>query len=306
MRKKGQVTDRAHRYRANQDVPEGPRVCLFCGATEDLGVDHLDGYEEHGEPENLIWLCRSCNQRKSAVYRSQGIGRTVNQYNPFKGLFRGIFGEGGVLGPRTYHYDVARARERAKIAALRGERKAEERETRRTAREADIERRAHQVKAASKYKGVTIYRRGDGSLFTSLDPDSEFESVRDARAVIDHFRNPAASVSDWRKAVAVLTGETSGSARQAARVVRSTPPARRLSFLARFQPNKGAKTMGQFVAALQIAKGEAPGDSKSAAQLIRDTPKSRIREFQKEVWAIRKERYGPSGRLEFGEGEVPF
>lgn len=45
-----------------------------------------------------------------------------------------------------------------------------------------------------KYRGVRIYRRGD-SYYTSLDPDSEFESVSDAKKVIAHFRrgwkNPA-------------------------------------------------------------------------------------------------------------------
>lgn len=302
----GQITDRAKRYRANQDIPEGPRGCGFCGAKRDLGVDHIDGYEEHGEPENLLWLCRSCNQLKAAVFKAQGIGRATDQYNPFRGLFRGIFGEGGILGGRTYRYDVAQERRRVEEQAERRRERGQAREAKRAAREAAAEKRAHEIRSAAKYKGVTIYKRGDGSFFTSLDPDSEFESIRDARAVIDHFRNPATSLRDWERSVSVLRGETPGSARQAARVVRSTPPGRRLVFLGRSLKNPGAKSMGQFVAALQIAKGEAPGDSKSAAQLIRDTPKARIREFQRQVWAIRKERYGPSGRLQFGDDVVPF
>ena len=36
------LTDRAKRYRAQKNVT-GPRRCVLCGSTEDLGVMHLDG-----------------------------------------------------------------------------------------------------------------------------------------------------------------------------------------------------------------------------------------------------------------------
>jgi hypothetical protein len=46
------VTDRALRYRANQTI------CAMCGATDQIEIDHVDGFEEHGE------------------------GRLTRQYNP--------------------------------------------------------------------------------------------------------------------------------------------------------------------------------------------------------------------------------
>ena len=297
-----QVTDRAKRYRANADAGDMPSVCMFCGATRDLQVDHLDGYEEHGEPENLIMLCRSCNQLKSSVFKAAGLGRRTQQYNPFLGLF----GEGGILGSRTTHTHTGRAiaRERDKAARERDRRAAkdEKREGMRQAREELAEKKSHAVKAVSKYKGVTIYKRGDGSFFASLDPDSEFESLRDVKAVVDHFKNPAANYSAWSHAVGVLRGELEGSPRRAAAVVRSTPPHRRLAFLESMRKNPGAKTMGAFVNALMISKGDVPGDQAAAAKLLHETPASRRGEFQKEIWAIRKDRYGPGGR----QDSLPF
>lgn len=247
-----QVTDRAKRYRANADAGDMPQVCMFCAATKDLQVDHLDGFEEHGEPENLIILCRSCNQLKSSVFKSAGLGRRTDQYNPFLGLF----GEGGLLGSRTTHRDTGRAiaRERDKAIRERERRaaKEEKRESMRAAREDLAEKQAHAVRAVSKYKGVTIYKRGDGSFFASLDPDSEFESLRDVKAVVDHFKNPASSAAEWRHAVAVLRGDIAGSPRQAVRAVRSTPLSRRLAYLRSVtaRPNPpyagGVPTFGQY------------------------------------------------------------
>ncbi len=297
-----QITDRAKRYRANSDAGDMPRVCLFCAATSDLQVDHLDGFEEHGEPENLIILCRSCNQLKSSVFKAAGLGRRTEQYNPFLGLF----GEGGLLGGRTTHTHtgrvIARERDRAAREHERRAAKEEKREKLRAAREELAEKKRSAVRAVSKYKGVTIYKRGDGSFFASLDPDSEFESLRDVKAVVDHFKNPASSYSAWSHAVGVLRGEIEGSPRRAAAVIRSTPPGRRLAFLESMRKNPGAKTMGAFVNALMISKGEAAGDTDAAAKLLHETPASRRAEFQREIWQIRKDRYGPGGR----QDSLPF
>ena len=78
------LTDRAKRYRANNEGsrPAEPRVCAFCGSDENVEVDHIDGDESHGEPENLMWLCRSCNTTKGAVMKRAGLGRLTSQYNP--------------------------------------------------------------------------------------------------------------------------------------------------------------------------------------------------------------------------------
>lgn len=82
--KSGPVTDRALRYRANQKAvrPEGPRLCYACGKQRNIDIDHVDGREENTNPENLIYLCRSCNTTKGAHFARAGAGRLTNQYNP--------------------------------------------------------------------------------------------------------------------------------------------------------------------------------------------------------------------------------
>src|SRR5271157_2699641 len=46
---------------------------------------HLDGNESNGEPQNLAYGCRSCNQKLSAAFKRIGAGVPTNQYNPSKG-----------------------------------------------------------------------------------------------------------------------------------------------------------------------------------------------------------------------------
>jgi len=79
------LTDRAKRYRAQKNVT-GPRRCVLCGSTKDLGVMHLDGDESHGEAKNLAWGCRSCNQKLSHGFKRAGIGVRTRQYNPSQGV----------------------------------------------------------------------------------------------------------------------------------------------------------------------------------------------------------------------------
>lgn len=76
------ITDRAKRYRAQQNAPPAPRSCHYCGSPQNVEVEHVDGYEEHIEPENLTWSCRSCNTRKGVVFKNAGFGRRTRQYNP--------------------------------------------------------------------------------------------------------------------------------------------------------------------------------------------------------------------------------
>ena len=80
------ITDRGYRYRANQAIPEHPKVCVFCGSSrEKLMVAHLDGHEENTVEDNLSWSCRSCNSLASNTLRNAGKGRLTRQYNPSKG-----------------------------------------------------------------------------------------------------------------------------------------------------------------------------------------------------------------------------
>ncbi len=98
------VTDRAHRYRANE-LAEGD-CCLFCGSTRFLVPDHWDGHPDHTNPENLEVLCKSCNTSKGAAFKKAGRGRLTHQYNPTKGGGAATVGEWlQAVGAITPHVD---------------------------------------------------------------------------------------------------------------------------------------------------------------------------------------------------------
>lgn len=80
------LTDRAYRYRANQNAPKTRRQCAFCGTKKNVEVGHVDGHEENDSPENMIWTCRSCNVVAGNTMRAYGLGRLTNQYNPGRRL----------------------------------------------------------------------------------------------------------------------------------------------------------------------------------------------------------------------------
>lgn len=79
-----QITDRALRYRARKILENSgkPQHCEECGSKRNLVADHRNGYEEDDRPENLRWLCKSCNTRLGAQFAKKGKGRRTNQYNP--------------------------------------------------------------------------------------------------------------------------------------------------------------------------------------------------------------------------------
>ncbi len=82
-RKRGeQITDRAHRYRAQQCIPRGPRRCALCGSRRFLVIDHRDGDEHNDAPGNLRWLCKGCNTRLGLAMARAGEGRRTRQFNP--------------------------------------------------------------------------------------------------------------------------------------------------------------------------------------------------------------------------------
>lgn len=84
--RKAQVTDRAHRYRANQPGtrPRGPKRCALCKSSRNVLVDHKDGNEHNDAPGNLRWLCKRCNTIKGAADAKAGRGKRTVQYNPAK------------------------------------------------------------------------------------------------------------------------------------------------------------------------------------------------------------------------------
>jgi hypothetical protein len=99
------LTDRALRYRAVATGPEGPKVCAFCGTTKKLMVGHVDGFEAHGEPDNLVWTCRSCNAHHANALKRAGMGRRTAQFNPSKAGGASNLGEWmqavGAIRPRS-------------------------------------------------------------------------------------------------------------------------------------------------------------------------------------------------------------
>lgn len=64
----------------------------------------------------------------------------------------------------------------------------------------------------------------------------------------------------------------------------------------------GASSLGEYLSAVRILKGEVTGDVSEAVRTVHATSPDQRSEFASEIWRIRKERYGPSGR----SGSVPF
>ena len=288
-----QITDRAKRYRANVETADWPRVCLFCGSTRDLQVDHIDGFEENGEAENLLILCRSCNQLKSAVYKSAGLGRRTVQYNP--GLFSQLFGS-----KETYRTTGAAHPDSIKARKLDLEQKRlAQREREHEEREEARDRRRVEPKSVARYKGFTIYKRrespyGDYIYYSTMDPDSWLDSTREAKALIDTFKNPASGLREWRNAVSVLRGDSSGSPFKAARVIRSTPIARRYQYLDQsMRSNPDVPSFAQYAWAVSQ---HVRGAYDEGGAIIHATPKSKRREYADRIADIKR------GKRE----EVPF
>ena len=122
------LTDRASG--SAQNAVTGTRQCVFCGSKENLGVMHLDGNEDHGEPANLAWGCKSCNAVLAAAFKQIGAGKPTNQYNPSTGVptfaqyawavsnhSRGAHDEGGAIIHATpKHKRIEYARRIAEVA----------------------------------------------------------------------------------------------------------------------------------------------------------------------------------------------
>jgi hypothetical protein len=316
MESASDITDRAKRYRANHDVPEGARVCLFCGSTKDLGVDHIDGFEEHGEPENLIWLCRSCNQLKSSVYVKAGLGRRTAQFNMGRLFWGGpsetLNNPWGRLDPREIHRRIVK--EKGEADARRRGVKRVGSESEKTYREVSrlvgqgvslreaLASVGNPARPVASYKGFVVLKGNPAPSETvyssTLDPDSWFESIPGVKRLIDYFKNPATGRGMWASAVGVLQGKLKGSPFQAARVVRSTPVHRRYRYLDQMmRANPSVPTYGQY--AFAVAQ-HVRGAHDEGGAVIHATPKAKRREYAGRIADVKRER-GTAGR-----DEVPF
>lgn len=123
---------------------------------------------------------------------------------------------------------------------------------------------------------------------------------------------PLRTMAEYRRNVAVLVGQQWGDVAAAVRRLQDTAPADRERFsaqLARSNPaRRGGPTFQQWAAAMAAYGGGdqlSLFDKQAAREVLHDARKSgRTSAFQKQVWRIRKERYGPSGRKGFDD--VPF
>lgn len=71
------------------------------------------------------------------------------------------------------------------------------------------EKRAARLTPLASYDGVKLWKRGTGEVITSLDKDSEFDDVRQARRFIDSYRqNPRLSGAPRRGAKVKILGHT--------------------------------------------------------------------------------------------------
>ena len=81
-----EVTDRAHRYRAQENIKSDKKQCAWCGKKNlkgrDAMVAHKDGDESNDNPKNLAWTCRSCNALEANRQKRLGKGRRTRQFNP--------------------------------------------------------------------------------------------------------------------------------------------------------------------------------------------------------------------------------
>jgi hypothetical protein len=157
------LTDRAQRYRANREAPQGPKHCVFCGATKKLMVGHLDGHESHNEPENLAWTCRPCNTYHGNALKKARMGKRTRQFNPTRSGGAQSLGEWmqavGAIRPHQYSY------RNADLAAG---------STMKTSDAVAMIRATPQYKRQEfaaqlgKHKGGRAARRGFGSAFLDL------------------------------------------------------------------------------------------------------------------------------------------
>lgn len=231
------VTDRAHRYRAQKNVT-GAKKCVICGSKRYLDVMHLDGDESHGQPSNLAYGCRSCNNKLAAAFKRVGKGRPTNQYNPAQGVptfqqyawavanhSRGEFDEGGAIihaTPKDVRIDYAQRIAGIKRSHSRDNPWPFSREDARQRTPAhggiafhqgrkkpDLNREFLEKadKTAGRYKGYAISKTSDGEFVSSLDRDSTFSTKAQAQRHIDQFLKGRSNPSLWFQTKTYAQGE---------------------------------------------------------------------------------------------------
>lgn len=156
-----------------------------------------------------------------------------------------------------------------------------------------------QIRRLYKKAGITLIRAdlpGYPSFYAStMAPDRWLHDERAAKYLVDTFRNPASSYDEWLHARGVLMGILPGQPFRAARVVRSTPVAKRYRYLDRLmKKNPGASTFAQY--AWAVTHHEHGAHDEGGA-IIHETPKSKRREYAGRIADVKRGRR---------DAEVPF
>lgn len=119
------ITDRAKRYRAQADIEQRDKRCIYCGAPgrgRRLDVEHINGTEDDGSPANLAYSCRPCNTTKGSWFAQLGIGKKTRQRNP-RGRLRYSPGVNArpitTMGQWVLHLDIVRGNTGADAATVR-------------------------------------------------------------------------------------------------------------------------------------------------------------------------------------------
>lgn len=304
------TTDRAKRYAANRNVADDKSSgCLFCGSKKFLTVDHLDGYEDHGEASNLVYLCKSCNTRKGAAFRKAGIGRPTNQYNPDLGLSpeeRRNFSQLGFDFPPRAEYDRARsaeARRRKQEHAEELRRRREEKQAERRRLKADLAEENRRL--ASEARAVAVMRR---KALREGDKERARELLSEENYLLS-MRNPASgqikTPAQWQEAVnAVLGGPSYMSVRAAASRIRATAPGQRRKLARQSRLNPGNVPTYQQYAFAVSGYDHGRGDP-SLGEIIHRTPKGKRAEYARRIAAAKRE-HGTDHRTGKFTETVPF
>jgi len=66
--------------------------------------------------------------------------------------------------------------------------------------------------------------------------------------------------------------------------------------------SSGARSLGEYLSAVRILRGEIDGDVRAATETVHATSPEERSEFAREIWEIRRKRYGPTGRSD----SIPF
>ena len=75
---------RAYRAARIKVLNRDGHVCMYCGSSEDLTIDHVLSIKHHPDLamdlSNMVIACKPCNSRKGS--RSQGVFLAVNSTPP--------------------------------------------------------------------------------------------------------------------------------------------------------------------------------------------------------------------------------